>query len=173
MQKAKKKKKKTKPRASRGICPRVPSLTHHKKTRFEGLASPSPLLSLSCSNTRPALKGKQSVCPGLLFYLWINWSHLWIVCVLPSRFLLFFSFFFRTPDQALTSGGVGPKVEEGEGSRPRVPGPRGALVLPGMNPPQLAAYKIPRWHPADGISCFPVSAPGRTIISQRGVSLRC
>lgn len=172
----KKDKKNPKPQASHGICPRVPSLTRHKKKkrRFERVAARSPLFSLSCSNTRATLKGKQTVCPGLLFYLWINWSHLWIVC-------LSFFFFFGTPDQPLTSGGVSREAVEGRGREGE--GSPGCLVerstsSPGNEPPtptlsQLAAYKIPRWHPADGISCFPVSAPGRTIISQWGVSLRC
>lgn len=53
---------------------------------------------------------KTNRLPWLALFLRINWSHLWIVCLLE----FFFFFLPRTPDQALTSGckagGVGDKV---------------------------------------------------------------
>lgn len=81
----------------------------------------------------------------------------------------------RTPDHALTScvkpRGVSDGVVEGKGSAQD----EKHLFPPQMKPPSLhlAAYKISCWPSADSISCFSVSAPGLTIISQQAISLRC
>lgn len=78
----------------------MPSLTLHKPLCSE--THSDPIVILLCSNTSPALKGRLMVCFVLLFYLSINWSHLWIVYLLKVFFVSLF--LLRTPEQAWISG---------------------------------------------------------------------